>query len=181
MSHTTPHGRLMIGLGAAAGAFAAAAMMSAVGTPTARADSFTDLLNALEGDLNTGQAYFTAASGDFASSHVNDGFAALFSGIDNDFVSTSDNILAGSVALLTNEAVPGALGIHILDPGTFAAALTDVQGDIAASQTYEGFAATALASGDYAAYTYDSLIASDLTGVIPAEQLLLGALESLGI
>src|SRR5579872_7364819 len=107
MSHTTPRGSLMIGLGAAAGAFAAAAMMSAAGTPTARADSLTDLLNAVNGDLTLGQADFTAASGDFASSHLGDGFAAWFAGLDNDFVSTSDNILAGSVALLTNETVPG--------------------------------------------------------------------------
>ena len=91
-------------------------------------------------------------------------------------MSTSENILAGSVALLTNEAVPGALGITVHDPGTFAAALTDAQAGIADSQTFVTEAATALANGDYAFYTYDSLIALDLGGVIPAEQLLLGAL-----
>jgi hypothetical protein len=181
MSYTTPHGRLVIGLGAVAGAVAAAALMSAVGTPTARADSLTDLVNAVQGDLTLGQVDFTAASGDFASSHLADGFAALVTGLDNDFVSTSDNILAGSVALLTNETVPGSLSINVTDPGTFAAALTDVQQDITASQPYATEAATALAAGEYAAYTFDSLIASDLTGVIPAEQLFLGALDALGI
>jgi hypothetical protein len=173
--------RFMIGLGAAAGAFAAAAMMSAVATPTARADGFTDIVNDVQGDLNVGQLDFTAASGDFASSHLGDGFAALISGVDNDFVSTSDNILAGSVALLTNETVPGGLSINVSDPGTFAAALTDVQQDITASQPYATEAATALASGDYTAYTFDSLIASDLTGIIPAEQLFLGGLDAVGI
>jgi hypothetical protein len=171
----------MIGVGAAAGAFAAAAMMSAVGTPTARADDFSDIVKVVEADFTLGQADFTAASSDFASSHVNDGLAALFGGIDNDFVSTSDNFLAGSVALLTNETVPGSLSINVFDPGTFAAAITDAQADIASAQTYEGFATAALASGDYADYTFDSLIASDLAGIIPAEQLFLGALESLGI
>ena len=181
MSHATPRGRFMIGLGAAAGAFAAAAMMSAAGTPAARADSFTDILNDVQTDFTIGQTYLTAAFGDFASSHVADGLAALVTGVDNDFVSTSDNILAGSVALLANDTVPGALGLAVDDPGTFAAALSDAQQDIATAQIYATEAATALANSEYAAYTFDSLIASDLTGIIPAEQLFLGGLDALGI
>jgi len=68
-----------------------------------------------------------------------------------------------------------------LGQADFTAALTDAQQDITASQPYATEAATALAGGDYAGYTFDSLIASDLTGVIPAEELFLGALDSLGI
>jgi hypothetical protein len=40
----------LIGVAAAAGAFGAAAMMSAATAPTARADDFTDVINAVDGD-----------------------------------------------------------------------------------------------------------------------------------
>lgn len=181
MSDTPPRGRLMIGFGAAAGAFAAAAMILATGTPVAHADDLTDLLNVVQGDLADGQTFFDTASTDFASSDVPGGVAALVSGADNDLVSVADNILAGGVALLTNETVPLELSIGLLDPGSFANGLADAEQDISSSQTYLTEAATALSSGDYAAYTFDSLIASDLTSVLASQDLLLGALDSLGI
>src|ERR1700689_2795012 len=67
---------VLVGLAAAAGAFGVAAMISAATPPTARADDFTDIVNAVEAELAFGQAAFTTASTDFGSSDVTDGLQA---------------------------------------------------------------------------------------------------------
>ena len=71
---------ILIGLSAAAGVFGVAAMTSAA---TARADDFTDIINAVDGDFTTGQTDFTAAFTDF-SSNVPEGLNAFYSGLDED-------------------------------------------------------------------------------------------------
>jgi len=181
MSHATRWGRLLTGLGAAAGAVATAALMSAAGTPTARADDFSDIINVVDEDLATGQADVTAAFSYFADAQPVQGIAALLSSLNMDSVSTSDNFLAGSVALLTNGTVPNELDLSVADPGTFAGAVTVAQLDISIAQTIAGGLPDLLARGDYTTFTFDSLIASDFAGLLPADVLLLGGLDSLGI
>ena len=51
--------RILVGLAASAGAFGAAAMMSAAAAPTAHADDITDIISAVEGDYADGQSAFT--------------------------------------------------------------------------------------------------------------------------
>src|ERR1700677_2547620 len=69
---------MLIGLGAAAGAFGAAAIMSADTAPTARADDFTDVINAVDAAYSSGQIEFGIADTDFGGSNINDGLAAFF-------------------------------------------------------------------------------------------------------
>jgi hypothetical protein len=52
---------MLIGLGAAAGAFGVAAMMSAATAPTARADAYSDIISAVDGDFAAGEAEFASA------------------------------------------------------------------------------------------------------------------------
>jgi len=49
---------MLIGLAAAAGAFGVAVMMSAVTAPTARADDFSDVISAVDGDYTGVAASF---------------------------------------------------------------------------------------------------------------------------
>jgi hypothetical protein len=58
---------VLIGLAATVGTFGVAAMMSAATAPTARADDFSNIINAIDGDFTAGQADFTAAVSDFGS------------------------------------------------------------------------------------------------------------------
>ena len=118
----------LIGLGAAAGAFGIAAMMSAATAPTARADDFSDIIAAVEGDFTAGQAAFGDAFTDFGSSDVNDGLAAFFSGLDDDVVGAPDNVFVGTVDALTGAPVIGSFTFDLLPITSLATALTDGQG-----------------------------------------------------
>jgi hypothetical protein len=52
----------LIGVAAAAGAFGAAALMSAATAPTARADAYSDIVADVEADLTYGQTAFGQAA-----------------------------------------------------------------------------------------------------------------------
>jgi hypothetical protein len=79
MQHdTTSRVRILVGLGAAAGAFGVAVMMSAVAAPTARADDFSDVVTNVDADYTDGASMLTAADTDFASNDFADGLASLF-------------------------------------------------------------------------------------------------------
>ncbi len=86
MDNNRSRSGVLVGLAAAAGAFGAAAMMSAATAPTARADDFTDIVNAAEGELAFGQTAFTTAFTDFGSSDVTDGLQALVNGSYDDLL-----------------------------------------------------------------------------------------------
>jgi hypothetical protein len=58
---------VLVGLSATAGAFAAAAMISAASAPTARADDFSDILADVQAEQAAAQADFTTATQDFAT------------------------------------------------------------------------------------------------------------------
>jgi hypothetical protein len=170
---------ILVGLAATVGAFGAAAMMSAATAPTARADDFTDVITAVDADYTTGAAAFTTADTDFSSAEFAPGLAALINGSDDDGLSAPDNLLIGTVELLTNESVTGSIPWTFQVPADFSAALTETELIIS---TGEGLLTTeapdALSLGDYGAAAYDYLIVADYLTVAPFEELLLGAAVS---
>jgi uncharacterized membrane protein len=83
---------VLVGLSAAAGAFAAAAMISAAVAPTARADDpYADILNDVQAELGYGQTAFSQAETDFGDGNAPGGFAQLFIGTDDDVVGVPDS------------------------------------------------------------------------------------------
>jgi hypothetical protein len=164
----------LIGVAAAAGAFGVAAIVS---TATARADDFTDIITAVEADLTLGQGDFSVAATDFGSSEFTDGLAALLSGVDEDFEGVPDNLIVGSVDLLTNEQVVGTTTIEVGSEPDFASGLADAENFFAIAGPEFSTAATDLSSGDYADavdfYFFGSIL--DVSGL---EELLLGTVAS---
>lgn len=177
MSDTRSRSGILVGLAAAVGAFGAAAMMSAAIAPTAHADDFTDVINAVDHVYSSGQIEFGIADTDFGGSNINDGLAAFFSAVDDDFVGGPDTLYVGSLDLLAND--PVALPVEVVLPPetSFASALTEAETAITDSQDYFSLAATDLSSGDYAGAAYLDSFAS-LYDVISLQLLLEGAVAS---
>jgi hypothetical protein len=170
----------LVGLAAAAGCFGVAAMMSAATAPTARADDFSDIIAAVDGDFTAGQAAFGDALMDFGSSDVNDGLAAFFSGLDDDLVGAPDNVFVGTVDALTGAPIVGTFTFDLLPVTSLATALTDVSGDMSIGQDDFGVAVSALEASNFAYAADIGAVASEYTSVLPWEALIQGAVASLG-
>jgi hypothetical protein len=170
---------VVVGLAAAAGAFGAAAMMSAAAAPTARADDFTDVINAVDGDFAFGQTEFTTAFTDFSSGDLANGLEALIDGSDDDALSAPNNFLTGTVEVLTNESVNSSTPWDFGLPADFNTAVTDAETIFAAGETYlTTDAPEAFSLGEYGAAAYDDLFGLDYLTVAPLQELLLGAAVS---
>jgi hypothetical protein len=141
---------ILVGVAAAVGAFGAAAMMSAATAPIARADDFTDVFNVVDSDFTAGQADFSSAFTDFGSSDVNDGLAALFSGVDADFVIAPDNLYIGTLDLVANQSVTGVSAEFVPPESSFASGLGEAEFIFSDGESFFTQGATALSSGDYA-------------------------------
>jgi hypothetical protein len=171
---------ILVGLAAAAGAFGVAAMMSVATAPTARADDFTDVINAVEGDYAVGQADFSTAFMDLSSNELTAGVASLFAGIDTDTLSPPDTLLAVTVEALTNEGVnPPDIAWGFFPPSSFTQGLDFAEADFPIAQGDFSDVATALSSGDYGDAVLSDLLGSDFSTLIPIQELLLGAVASL--
>jgi hypothetical protein len=168
-----PH--TLIGLIAAAGA---AAVMSAATAPTARADDFTDVINAVDGDFAAGQTYFTEAVTDFGSNQDVEGVASLFSGLNEDLLGAPISLVGGTAALLANEPVEGAVGLGIPAPTDFADGLSEAESLYTLGESYLTAGETALSSGDYGPGVIDTLFGADVVSVVPLEEVLLGSIAS---
>jgi hypothetical protein len=140
---------VLVGLAAAVGAFGVAVMISAATAPTARADVLTDVINAVDADYAAGQGDFTTALTDFGSGDLNDGLAALFSGVDTDLVGIPSNLEIGAAELLTNRPSLLTSPFTVEPEPDFTSALTDAESAFAAAQESFTEAATALSLGDY--------------------------------
>jgi hypothetical protein len=172
--------RVGIGLVAAGAAFGLAALMSGATAPTARADDYTDLIHLVDENLASGQAAFTIASTDFGSGDSSDGLAAFFSGVDDDFLSTSNNALAITVEALTGESLNYGDGeFNVLTEPDFATALGDAQYFFGQGESFFSTAASLLSSGDYGGAAFYDGLGLDYTAVIPLEALILGGAASL--
>jgi hypothetical protein len=168
-----PH--MLIGLVAAAGA---AAVMSAATAPTARADDFTDVINAIEDDLSAGQIYFGDAASDFSSNQDVDGLAYLFSGLNEDLLAPSISLVGGTAELLDNEPVTGTVGLEISPPTDFADGLTNAQDLFQLGEAFSSAGATAISSGEYGGGLLDELFGADVSSILPLEEILLGSVAS---
>jgi hypothetical protein len=140
---------ILFGLAASVGAFGAAAMMSAATAPTAHADDFTDVINAVDSDYAAGQTEFTTAFADFGGSNVNGGLEALFTGADDDLVGAPYNFLLGTVELAENEPVTSSLASGVPAESDFTSGLAEAETLIGDSGTFSTGLATDLSSGDY--------------------------------
>lgn len=169
--------KTLVGLGAAASAFGAAAMMSAAAAPAARADAFTDIINAVDVDLAAGQTAFTTAFTDFGSNLVPNGLAEFFSGVNDDLIAAPDSVFIGGVEALTGEPVVGAGPLPVTLPANFATAVTDDQTLLLVAQGLFADAATAFSSGEFGTAATDSAGGSALSFDIPVELLILGAVN----
>jgi hypothetical protein len=168
----------MVGVVAAAGAFGVAAMMSAATAPTARADDFTDVINAVDADYAAGQPDFTTAFTDFSSNDLALGLAALFDGSNDDGLNAPNDLLIGTVEVLTNESV-GSSGPYTFSlPADFSDAVTAAESIFTEGEGYSADASSALSLGEYGTAAYYDLIGLDYSTVVPLEELLLGAAVS---
>jgi hypothetical protein len=161
----------VLGLAAAAGVFGIVAMMSAATAPLARADDFTNIVNAVDGDFAAGQADFSAALSAFSSSDVDEGLAYFFSGVDDDFLSAPDNLSVGTIELLTNEPVTSSIEVDIPPESDFTSAMNYAETVFTNGEADLSAAATALFSGDYAEAAYQDAVGS--IGELGALQILL--------
>jgi hypothetical protein len=169
---------ILVGLAAAVGAFGAAAMMSAVTSPTASADTYTDLITDVEADYSSGQTALTDASTDFSSAAFAPGLAELFAGVDDDSVVAPENFLIGTGELASNESLDLTNTFSWGLPSDFSEALTNAGSYFSLSLTDFSEGATALAGGDYGAAFVDYAYGLNAILVYPVQELLLGAAVS---
>ncbi len=163
------------------GAVVAAAMAATASAPVARADDpLTDLVNAVNGDFALAQDAFTLANTDFGASDIAGGYAALFTGIDDDVLSVPDNLLQGSIAGLTGVPVESSIdwSFPVTEFGPAALAASTI---VLAGEGDFTSAASDLAGSGLADAVSASLQGVDYLDVLAPEILLVGGLDSLGL
>ena len=168
----------LIGVAAAAGAFGVAPLISAATAPTARADEFTDVINAAVSELGDGQTAFGVAATDFASSDVAGGLAALFNGVDDDFLSAPDTLFAGTIEAITGETFDAESYYILSPPADFASALSSAESSFSLGESYYAAAPGYLEAGAYGGFAELETSGFNDVFVLPLEQLLLGAAVS---
>ena len=181
MGHTRSRAAF-VGLSAAAGAFAAAAMMSAATAPTARADDpYADIISDVQAELAAGQTALGEAATDFSNGDTGDGLTQLFIGLDDDLVGVPDDLQVGTTDALTNATVIPASDFEFTfaNPETLTAAVTEAQGFYTEGNTLANTIATLLPT-DYADTALDNALSTVYQWVLPDQIQLIGELESLG-
>ena len=176
---------VVVGLGAAVGAFAAAAMVSAATAPTARADDFSTIIDAVEAEGADGTAAFTAGSAD--GYDTADGLTQLFYGLDDDLIGVPTILDVGTTDALTGTTVPSNLASDFTPTGTGGFEFDfPVPGSVALSETeaapYETDGNTlattidGLPSTDFSAITFDNAVSTLDQWIIPSEIVLIADL-----
>jgi hypothetical protein len=174
---------VLVGLSAAAGAFAAAAMISAASAPTARADDFSEILANIQADEAAAQADFSVASADFAkgTADLPAGLTAWFEGVDDDTFGVAYNLDTGSLDSLFNVPVVPATTFEFsfATPANFNAAITEATAIQTLGNTDMTTAATDFSAGDYT----DGEVFNDLGAInfltIPDQVEIVGEVEQL--
>jgi hypothetical protein len=166
---------LLTSVATAVSAFGAAATMT---TATARADDFTDVINAVDSDFLYGQEDFASAVDAFGDNEPAVFAANIFEAVDNDFISAPANLIGGSVELLDGESVTGPENFTLSIPSDFAESLTNAAGWLSDAQTTLEDGANLFAAGDYGEALIDDLFGADYATVFPLENLLMGLAAS---
>jgi hypothetical protein len=172
---------LLVGLGAAVGGFGAAATMWAATAPTARADDFSDIIAAIDSDFTQGQTAFTDAFSDFGTNMVPAGLGQLYDAVDDYFWSAPTNLELGTVEALTGQGITNSLFVDMLVPTDLSDAESMAASNFTTGEDFFTDAATALSSSDYALAVYDEGLGSLYAFDLPGQDLLIGAVESLGL
>jgi hypothetical protein len=185
--------RLLAGLTAAAGAFGVAAMMSAA---TAHADAFGDIVSDVQTDTTIGQEDFGSAFSYFSGGSAVDDYLGLeyfLSGVTNEFVLPSDQVIVGTAEVLSNQPVNdlptveyegGVFGVPNIasPPLDLTTAAADAQTAIADGQSYLAEAATLFSSGDYGDAAIYDVVGTYALADLPTDLLIGGGVaELLGI
>jgi hypothetical protein len=178
MGYTRSRSGILVCFAAAVGAFGAAAMMSAATAPTARADDFTDIINAVDGDYAEGQAAFTIAFSDFGGDQFVPGVAELIAGVDDDSLAVTNNILVGTVEALEGDPINGSGGWGFAIPATYADAVSEAQSIFTSGETFLADATSEFASADYVDAVSSASFGLEYVTIAPLEELLLGAAVS---
>jgi hypothetical protein len=182
MGHTRAR-LVLVGLSAAAGAFAVGAMISAASAPTARADDFSDILANIQAEQAAAQADFTAASAEFASgtAGVPAGLTDWFEGVDDNTFGVAYILDTGTLDSLYNVPVPpvSTFEFSFATPANFTAAVAEAQTFNTLGNTDMTTAATDFSMGDYT----DGEVFNDLGAInfatIPDQVEIVGEVEQL--
>jgi hypothetical protein len=154
-----------LGLGAAVGAFAAAAMMSAATAPTAHADDFSAIIADIQAEETAPATAFTteATYGDTPA-----GLTQLFIGLDDDLLGVPNDLEVGTVDALTGATVIPASDFEIsfATPASLTAAVTEantfyVEGNTLATTILS------LPSTDYAETALDNALSTIDQWILP--------------
>jgi hypothetical protein len=178
MTAASARSRILVGLTATAGALGAASLISAAAAPTARADSFSDIISVIDGDYTQGSDAFSSALSDFGSSDFTQGFAQLVDGFDDYSLSPVYNLTVGTAEALEGDSIGGSLAWGLFVPTDYAHGLTFAQSLFDQGQSYLSDAASALASADYVSATSDEVLGADYLSILPLEEIFLGAVAS---
>ena len=167
----------LVGLSAAAGAFAAAAMISAAVAPTARADAFSDILADITAEEGYANTAFANAATDFADHDEAAGLTQLYTGLDDDLIGVSDDLRVGLTDALTNTTVipENEFEFSFPTPATEAGAITEAQTYYADGVALDS-AITALPTGDYSGVALDNALASFDQWILPDQIEAIGLL-----
>ena len=181
---------VVVGLSAAAGAFAAAAMLSAATAPIARADDpYADILSAVQAELGYAQTAFSQAATDFGDGNSAGGLTQLFIGTDDDIVGVPDILQVGTTDAFTGVPVVPASDFNFTElalspafatPTTLAGATTEAQSfytvGLNLANDITNFSPT-----DYAdTALYNALSSADQL-IVPNEILDIGQFINLGL
>jgi hypothetical protein len=163
---------MFVGLSAAAGAFAAAAMMSAATAPTARADDpYTDILTDIQAEETAAAHAFTTASTDFATNADSPaGLTQLFIGLDDDLLGVPEDLHVGLVDALTNATVIPASDFEIsfATPASLTASVTEANNFYTEGNTL-ATDIVSLPSNAYAAIALDNALSTIDQWILPGQ------------
>lgn len=163
-----------LGLGAAVGAFAATAMMSAATASTAHADDFSAVIADIQAEeAAAATAFATAATdGDTAA-----GLSQLFIGLDDELIGVPEDLEVGTTDVLTGTAVIPASDFEIsfATPTSFSNAVTEANtfytDGVNLATTIAG-----LPSSDHALIALDNALSSIDQWILPDQIQLIGEL-----
>jgi hypothetical protein len=167
MGHTRSRA-VLVGLGAAVGAFGAAAIMSAATLPTAHADDFSAVIADIQAEETAAATALATASTDFTNGDTADGLTQLFIGLDDDLLGVPNDLEVGTVDVLTGATVIPASDFEI----SFAtpASLTDAVTEANTFYTEGNTLATtilSLPSTDYADTALDNALSTIDQWILP--------------
>jgi hypothetical protein len=173
---------VLVGLSAAAGAFAAAAMLSAAIAPSARADDLAGILADVQAELADGQTAFGQAATDFGDGNTTGGLAELFIGTDDDLVGVPDILEVGATDELSGASLfsGNPFDVTFATPTTLAGATSEAQTFYTEGVTLANDI-TALPPTDYADTALDNALSTLDQWILPGQILDIGEFINSGL